>query len=168
MRRDLPTIGLSHIAEEADPMWKKGVPLVLSGHTHAGQITIARLHELAVGRLAGHKYIHGLYGTRQPQGPKPEGAVYVGAGVGAAVMPLRVGERARREVTFFELGHSAGSFLEPHEEQDPLPGRKPSEKTKERRMRAVLKKRAKRAKKKAKLIVTSDGLTTPGEVADDD
>ena len=64
LRRDLPSLGLSHIAEEADRLWQHGVSLVLSGHTHAGQVTIARIHELALGRLVGHRYIHGLYGTR--------------------------------------------------------------------------------------------------------
>ena len=28
LRRDLPTLGLSHIAEEADALWRHGVPLV--------------------------------------------------------------------------------------------------------------------------------------------
>ena len=50
LRHDLPSIALSHIAEEADGLWRHGVPLVLSGHTHAGQVTLARLHEFAVGR----------------------------------------------------------------------------------------------------------------------
>jgi len=167
LRDDLPVIGLSHIAEEADALWTQGVPLVLSGHTHAGQITIARLHELAVGKLAGHKYVHGLYGSRAPTQDEKIGAVYVGAGVGAAVMPLRLGERARREVTFFELGHSAGSFLEPHEEQPALPGRKPSEKTKKRRQRAVAKKRAKRQKRREKLARKrgSEGADSADEAA---
>ena len=156
LRDDLPTIGLSHIAEEADALWTRGVPLVLSGHTHAGQITIARLHELSVGKLGGHKYVHGLYGSREPRGDEKVGAVYVGAGVGAAVVPLRLGERARREVTFFELGREAGSFLEPHGEQDALPGRKPSPKTKERRMRAVTKKREKREKRRERLARKAD------------
>ena len=65
LRRDLPSIGISHIAEEADGLWRHGVPLVLSGHTHGGQVTLARLHELAVGMIAGHKYVHGLYGSRR-------------------------------------------------------------------------------------------------------
>ena len=90
----------------------RGVSLVLSGHTHAGQITYARLHELTVGRIAGHKYIHGLYGDR-----KRQGAVYVGAGVGASIMPIRLGDRGRRELTLFELGAKPGSFAEHHTEQ---------------------------------------------------
>ncbi|CAN5822156.1 hypothetical protein BH09MYX1_BH09MYX1_39640 [soil metagenome] len=139
MRSDVPTLGLSHIAEEADALFAHGVPLVLSGHTHAGQITLARLHELALGRLVGHKYMHGLYGTR-----RGDGAVYVGAGLGAAVMPLRLGARTQREVTIFELGQSPGAFLEDHEEQVALPGRKPSEKTQFKRMLEVERKRLKR------------------------
>lgn len=138
LRRGLPALGLTHIAEEADGLWACGVPLVLAGHTHGGQVTLARLHELAIGRIAGHRYVHGLYGDR-----RGEGAVYVGAGIGAAVMPLRVGDRARREVTVFELGHEPGAFTEHHAEQESLPGRPPSEELRARRHAAVQKKRAK-------------------------
>lgn len=144
LRRDLPSLGLSHIAEEADALWSQGVPLVLAGHTHAGQVTLAKLHELAVGRIAGHKYVHGLYGRRDPGRDDPPGAVYVGAGIGAAVMPLRVGERSKREVTLFELGQAPGAFEEPLGEQEPLPGRKPSERRREKRALAVAKKRRRR------------------------
>jgi hypothetical protein len=45
--------------------------------------------------------------------------VYVGAGIGAAVMPLRIGERGRREVTIFELGAEPGTLDEHHDEQVP-------------------------------------------------
>ena len=126
LRKDLPSIGLSHIAEEADGLWRHGVPLVLSGHTHGGQVTLARLHELAVGIIAGHKYVHGLYGSRRRRGSahgdEPNGAVYVGAGIGAAVVPLRLGDRGRREVTMFELGCEPGDFVEHHAEQEPMRG----------------------------------------------
>lgn len=138
MRRDLPTLGLSHIAEEAEEFWEYGVPLVLSGHTHAGQVTLAKLHELAIGRIAGHRFIHGLYGSRREE--EEPGAVYVGAGIGAAVMPLRLGERGRREVTLFELGLEPGSIDEHHEEQAPLPGRKLTEEQMLRRREKVLRK----------------------------
>jgi hypothetical protein len=143
LRRDLPSLALSHIAEEADALWHAGIPLVLSGHTHAGQVTLAGLHELWLGRVVGHRYVHGLYGTRREE-QAPSGAVYVGAGVGAAVMPLRLGERARREVTIFDLGHEPGSFNEHHGEQTPLPGRPPSERLKARRAATVVKKRLRR------------------------
>jgi predicted MPP superfamily phosphohydrolase len=149
LRHDLPTLGLSHIAEEADGLWAAGVPLVLSGHTHAGQITFARLHELAIGKLAGHKYVHGLYGSRRER--EGGGAVYVGAGIGASVMPLRIGERGRREVTLFELGLAPGSIEEHHEEQPALAGRKPSPEVALKRHFAVHVKKAKRDAKKQSL-----------------
>ena len=149
LRHDLPCIGLSHIAEEADGLWRHGVPLVLSGHTHGGQVTLARLHELAVGRIAGHQYVHGLYGSRRHAGQRatatsPQGAVYVGAGIGAAVVPFRLGDRGKREVTMFELGCEPGDFVEHHAEQEPLHGRKPTQRTIAKRAAAVMRKRLRR------------------------
>lgn len=138
MRRDVPTLALSHIAEEADGLWQHGIPLVLSGHTHAGQITVAKLHEIAIGKLGGHKYVHGLYGCRRAREHK--GAVYVGAGIGAAVIPFRVGDRGQREVTIFELGDAPGAFDEHHDDQQALPGRKPSPKVQWKRAAAVVRK----------------------------
>jgi uncharacterized protein len=146
LRRDLPSLGLSHIAEEADALWAAGVPLVLAGHTHAGQVTIARMHELAMGRLWGHRYVHGLYGARR-HGSAHRGAVYVGAGIGASVVPWRVGERGRREITLFELGHEPGSFEEPLPEQAPLAGRKPSPRRQYLRAAAVVRKEQRRERR---------------------
>jgi predicted MPP superfamily phosphohydrolase len=145
---DLATLGLSHIAEEADALWEHGVPLVLAGHTHAGQVTLARLHELAIGRLAGHKYVHGLYGARRDGGAYP-GAVYVSAGIGASVMPLRIGESGRREIAVFELGHEPGSFAEPLPEKRPGRGRTPSAKKRYQRAAAVVAREKKREKRRA-------------------
>ncbi|MGZ5968483.1 MAG: metallophosphoesterase [Polyangiales bacterium] len=139
LRDDLPTLGLSHIAEEADWLWRHGVPFVLSGHTHAGQVTVAKLHEIAIGKIGGHKYVHGMYGNR-----RESGAVYVGAGIGAAVMPFRIGERGRREVTIFDLGHGPGAFEEHHDDQQALPGRKPSPGKQWKRAAAVVIKEQKR------------------------
>lgn len=149
LRRDLPTLALSHIAEEADLLWPHGIPLVLSGHTHGGQITLARLNEITLGKIGGHKYLHGLYGSRQANdNADGVGAVYVGAGIGAALMPLRFGERGKREVTIFELGVSPGRFDEHHEEQRPLRGRAVSPAKLKRRMSKVARKRQRRAIRK--------------------
>ncbi len=139
----LPSIGLSHIAEEADALWQQGVPIVFSGHTHAGQVTYARLNELLLGRVVGHRYVHGLYGSRDGEGPLP-GAVYVGAGIGAAVVPVRLGARARREVAIFELGDVPGTFAEHHAEQAPSRGRKPSAAKRRKRVLQAERKSAKR------------------------
>ncbi len=123
-----PALGLSHIAEQADKLWVQGVPLVLSGHTHGGQLAVGGLNTFGLGTLAGHRYIHGLYGDRTETG-----AVYVGAGIGAAVVPLRMGERGQREVAIFALGRSPDEVEEHHTEQPALPGRKPSSRTRARR-----------------------------------
>ncbi len=146
--RRLPSLGLSHIAEEADAMWQHDIPLVLSGHTHAGQVTLARMHEIAFGRLTGHRYVHGLYGSRKRE--VQGGAVYVGAGIGASVVPLRLGERGQREIALFELGTSPGSFDEHHQEQVPLAGREVSARKKAKRAAAVEARRAKNAKRGAR------------------
>jgi len=153
LRPDLPVLGLSHIAEEADGLWRRGVPLVLAGHTHGGQVTVARLHELALGKIGGHKYVHGLYGSRghldRADGavPRGTGAVYVGAGIGAAVVPLRLGDRGRREVTIFELGTEPGTFAEHHAEQTAMPGRQPSQALMARRAAKVVRKRLNRERR---------------------
>lgn len=176
LRRDLPTLGLSHIAEEADGLWSHGIPLVLAGHTHGGQVTLARIHELTLGKIGGHRYVHGLYGSRRATGhasvdsvgnrlgrgpslatgsslsANSEGAVYVGAGIGAAVMPLRIGERGKREVTIFELGAEPGSFEEHHGEQEPMPGRKPSQAKMAKRAAAVVRKRLSRERQKLRTM----------------
>jgi hypothetical protein len=131
----LPTLGLSHIAEEAEGLWQAGASLVLSGHTHSGHVAWGRMHHLLIGGLAGHRYVHGLYGCRR--GIEAPGAVYVNAGIGAAVMGLRLGERARREVAVFRLGEMPGEALEHHAEQQALPGRAPSEQLKARRIAQV-------------------------------
>ena len=103
-----------------------------------------------MGKLAGHKYVHGLYGSRRKNGHghgKPAGAVYVGAGIGAAVVPLRLGAKGKREVAIFELGYEIGKVEEEHQEQLPLKGRKPSAKVLWKRATAVEAKRLKREKK---------------------
>jgi hypothetical protein len=105
--------------------------------------------------------VHGLYGTRAAananaapangsaaKAPAALGAVYVGAGIGAAIMPLRIGERGKREVTIFELGQAPGSFAEHHAEQEALNGRKPSAELVEKRAAAVARKKEKRARKR--------------------
>ena len=146
LTKDVATLGLSHIGEVADALWPHGVPLVLSGHTHAGQVTVAKLHELAIGRVVGHRYVHGLYGERRVEAGQ-DGAVYVGAGIGAAVLPLRVGPRARREIAIFELGAAPGHFAEPMAEQLPHRGRPPTARKQDARIKEVARRRARRLRR---------------------
>jgi hypothetical protein len=58
-----------------------------------------------------------------------------------------LGERAKREVAFFELGTQPGAFDEHHQEQAAYQGRAPSLKTKERRAQAVLRKQERRERR---------------------
>jgi hypothetical protein len=94
-----------------------------------------------------------LYGSRTPKGSNaPQGAVYVGAGIGAAIMPLRLGERGKRELTIFELGQSPGSFDEHHAEQPALLGRKPPPWLIQKRNAQVARKREARARKRTREV----------------
>ena len=62
-------------------------------------------------------------------------------------MPLRIGDRGKREVTIFELGAEPGAFAEHHSEQEPLTGRKPSKALMARRAAAVVQKRLSRERR---------------------
>lgn len=113
----LPTIALSHVGESADELWARGANLVLSGHTHSGQFSVGKFHRFALGTLGKHRYIHGLYGSRD-ESVKP-GALYVSAGIGSSRISARFGERALPEVAIFDLHLAPGEFDEHHAEQDP-------------------------------------------------
>jgi predicted MPP superfamily phosphohydrolase len=114
---DVATIAMSHVGEESDALWAAGVPFVLSGHTHGGQIHFSGFKRATIAAVGGHRYVHGLYGSRVGAG-----ALYVNAGVGASAVPLRLGERGRREVGHFHLGVAPGTIDEHHAEQIALPG----------------------------------------------
>ena len=95
-RPDGPALGLSHDPEAAPHLWNRGVPIVLSGHTHAGQVHFGALTARAHRAVLGRRYVDGLYVT-------PKGVVYVNAGVGASGLPFRIGEGAHREVAVIDL-----------------------------------------------------------------
>lgn len=147
LRQDLPTVGLSHVGEEADALWAKGASLVLSGHTHSGQITVGNLHRLWLGRVGGHRYGHGLYGDRRQE--RAPGAVYVSAGIGSSLFGLRVGERGRPEVALFDLGVEPGSYTEVDQEQPSLRHRELPLTVTEQRRADALKKQERRLRKHA-------------------
>jgi predicted MPP superfamily phosphohydrolase len=146
LRPGRAALGLSHVGEEAPELWAAGVPLVLSGHTHAGHVTWGRFHHRLVGDVFGHRFVHGLYGSRTAE--PPEGALYVAAGIGSARIPVRVGDRARREVALFDLGLAPGTVDEHHDEehphQRPRQGRRPPPWLTARRRRFVDKERRRR------------------------
>jgi hypothetical protein len=64
------------------------------------------------------------------------------------VIPIRLGERGKREITMFELGCAPGAFEEHHAEQEPLRGRRPSRRKQARRAAQVLLKRERRSRRR--------------------
>lgn len=86
---------LSHFPDTADTVASCGGRLVLSGHTHGGQIEIPVVTR-AVARLAGNKYIAGWYRLGCAR-------LFVNAGVGSSVVRFRLGARARPEVAIIDL-----------------------------------------------------------------
>lgn len=71
--------------------------VVLSGHTHGGQILLPLLGQTISSSRFGSRYVSGLY-------PVENGAMYVTRGVGAVLLPARVG--CPPEVTLIELVRS--------------------------------------------------------------
>jgi predicted MPP superfamily phosphohydrolase len=94
----MPRILLSHnpdVAEQA-PFLESGlrVDLMLSGHTHGGQIRLPGIGAPVTNSAYGQKYAQGL--VRGPVCP-----VFVSRGLGMTVMPLRLG--VRPEIAVIEL-----------------------------------------------------------------
>jgi len=85
---------LAHFPETADEVSRCGGRLVLSGHTHGGQIVVPIVTR-AVLRLAGSKYLAGWYSIGCTR-------LYVNAGIGSTAIG-RLGERAAPEVAVIDL-----------------------------------------------------------------
>jgi predicted MPP superfamily phosphohydrolase len=85
-------VALSHIPEVAEDLVAYRAALVLSGHTHGGQVRIPRLTVKILEKL-GRRYVSGFY-------PMGEQLLYVSRGMGASV-PIRIG--APSEVAVFVL-----------------------------------------------------------------
>jgi predicted MPP superfamily phosphohydrolase len=89
-------IVLSHIGEVADQIGDRGGALVLSGHTHAGQVNVLGISH-RIQRAMGRRYMSGFYRTGGQ-------VLYVSAGIGHSV-PIRFA--APTEVAVFVLRSSA-------------------------------------------------------------
>ena len=92
----LPRLLLSHnpdVAEEPG-LRPHRVDLMLSGHTHGGQVWVPGLGTPVVPSRFGQKYAHGLV-----QGPACP--VFISSGIGMAVLPLRL--RVPPEIAVIEL-----------------------------------------------------------------
>lgn len=89
-----PRIVLGHAPEVAERIPPGSADLVLSGHTHGGQITLPFLTPLIVRKFNGSHYIEGRY--RVNGNP-----LYINRGLGCTGLPIRF--RAAPEVTIIRL-----------------------------------------------------------------
>lgn len=82
-----PTIFLCHKPYPFEEYSQLGIDLMLSGHTHGGQIVLGKLDRLnvSVASLAS-TYIAGLYKARS----NPSAQMYVSRGVGTVGLPVRI------------------------------------------------------------------------------
>ncbi len=87
---------LSHHPRSAEPIAGYGGRLVLSGHTHGGQIYLPLLTR-AIGRMGGNRYMAGWYDITEKT------RLYVNAGIGSGAVGIRVGRNAIPEVAVFDL-----------------------------------------------------------------
>ncbi len=90
------TILLAHNPDQAEHLWQaRGtVDLVLSGHTHGGQVRLPWIGPLSNPSRHDHIYVAGLY-------PRPWTQVYVSRGIGTQRLPIRL--LCRPEVAILEL-----------------------------------------------------------------
>jgi predicted MPP superfamily phosphohydrolase len=89
-----PRLVLSHNPDLAEQQCGGRVDLMVSGHTHGGQIALPLVGSLVIPSAYGQKYARGLV-----QGPGYP--VYVSRGVGVGGIPLRLG--APPELALFRL-----------------------------------------------------------------
>ena len=89
-----PLILLAHEPDFADFTIGRQIDLVLSGHTHGGQILLPFMPPLLLPYL-GTKYVHGLFKLRDGM------QLYVNRGIGAVNLPFRF--RCPPEITLITL-----------------------------------------------------------------
>ncbi len=86
---------LSHFPNTADEIAEQGGRLILSGHTHGGQMDVPKITPL-LSRIVGNRYYAGWYDVGHAR-------LYVTAGIGASAEGLRGGKHAQPEVTVVDL-----------------------------------------------------------------
>ena len=86
---------LSHVPAFAHENLSKHIRLVLSGHTHGGQVRMPYLPPFYLPRYSG-RFVAGFYNVSEHQIP-----LYVSRGVGTSVLPMRF--LCRPEIGLFEI-----------------------------------------------------------------
>ncbi len=100
----VPAVGtrvvLCHCPEQAPGLAARGADLVLSGHTHGGQVFVPGVTDRIIRRM-GRQYRRGFY---QLAGST---RLYVTPGIGFSGVRVRVGDGTRAEVALFTLRAAA-------------------------------------------------------------
>jgi predicted MPP superfamily phosphohydrolase len=86
---------LSHVPGFAHQYLERNIGLILSGHTHGGQVRLPLLPPLYLPRFSG-RFVAGLYQVGRYDTP-----LYVNRGIGTSVLPVRLA--CRPEITVIEL-----------------------------------------------------------------
>ena len=94
----VPTVLLSHQPSVLDMDQTKSVALILSGHTHGGQIDLPLIGAPARFATKDLRYAHGLFRRGNTQ-------LYVSSGTGVIGLPVRLG--VRPEIAVLRLRRSA-------------------------------------------------------------
>jgi predicted MPP superfamily phosphohydrolase len=94
---------LCHLADRGPALARRGADLVLSGHTHGGQIYVKGITDRVLKRLGLH-YRRGMY---QIGSAARRSTLYVTPGVGFSGVTRRVGEGTRAEVAVLTLRAAA-------------------------------------------------------------
>jgi predicted MPP superfamily phosphohydrolase len=93
-RADDACVAVSHNPDVAEKLRDARVGLMLSGHTHGGQVVFPTGDAPFVSSHYGQKYLHGVCHA-------PTTTVYVSRGLGCSVVPVRI--CSRPELTFITL-----------------------------------------------------------------
>ncbi len=96
----VPVILLSHNPDVVEQVRDPRVALMLSGHTHGGQVNLPLLGTPVVPSRHGSKYAAGLVRVGPTQ-------LYINRGIGMAVLPFRL--RCRPEITLLTLHRASRS-----------------------------------------------------------
>lgn len=91
---------LCHCPEQAPGLAERGADLVLSGHTHGGQIFVPGLTDRII-RSIGRRFRRGFYSLGRAT------RLYVTPGIGFSGVRVRVGDGTRAEVALFTLRAAA-------------------------------------------------------------
>lgn len=86
-----PRIVLSHTPGAVEDAARRGIDLVLAGHTHGGQVRLPFMGALVTRTNISRRYDRGLF-TWPAESPSPTGTetlLYINAGVGTSILPAR-------------------------------------------------------------------------------